>query len=377
MDAEQYATYRNEFASFINPGSLPFASADQLKKYAANSTDWQDALFRHAPVTNVNLSLAGGDDKSRYYLSGNYFSQDGIVLNSGYKKGALRFNFDRTISSKVKFNLTSTLTNSFNNRTLVNTAGGTAGGVIINMLRMNPTIPIYDANGKFIVQNYANIDANSDPLATVDLNGNPIAYAVENINGTHIMRNQINSSLTYQIIPSLQFKTLVGVEYINAWNNSYTPNDLFEQAFLNGTAVKSTNTRYNWINEDYLTYNKDFNPKNSLNVVAGVSYQFFKTESLGAMSTNYFTNAFTYNNLGTGTSETTTSSASQNQLLSAYTRLNAKLLANWLITGTLRVDGSSNFGDNHKYAYFPSAGIAYRLGQESFMQKVKFIDDLN
>jgi TonB-linked SusC/RagA family outer membrane protein len=375
MNALEYATYRNEVSFYNTPTNLPFASAAQLKNYETNSTDWQDALFDRAPLTNVNLSMSGGDANTRFLISANFFDQKGIVINTGYTRNALRFNFDRTISSKLKFNMITSLTKTLNNRTKVNSSG-TNAGVVTSALRMNPTVPIYDASGNFITVNYANSDPDSDPTAAVDLNGNPVAYAYQNVDLTNVFRLQLNTSLSYQIIPSLQLRTFFGVEYTYGGTNAYTPNNLYEQAFYNGTASKSNYLRYNWINETYLTYNKEFNKKNSLNAVLGYSYQMFKNETTGATSTNYFTNAFLYNNLATGVSQNTTSSASQSQLQSVYGRLNAKLFTKLLLTGTLRVDGSSNFGSNHKYAYFPSVGAAYRFGEEKFIKNLGFVDDL-
>lgn len=377
MDARQYAEYRNDVIKNVGaPTAKPFASPATLDYLSNNTTDWQKAMFREAPVSSLQLNMSGGDDKTRFLLSGEYFKQEGIIPNTGFSRANLRFNFDRQISTKLKFGLTTVLGRTLANNTRVNTNGGTAGGVLLNLLRFNPAVPVYDANGNYSYSNNLIKDANSDPGADVDQLGNPIAYAQRVVDANYLNRGQISMFGEYDIRPNLKLKLLLGGEYLNNWQNYYAPYDLFEQAQNIGTASRFNRVRTNWLNENTLTYTQEFGSKFSIAALVGFSFQQFNDESNTATATNFFTNAFTFNNLGAGGAATVTATASQNQLNSYYTRVNARLFDNLLVTGTLRADGSSKFGANYKYGYFPSGAVAYKLADLAFLKNSKVINDL-
>lgn len=378
MNAKEYAEYRNDVVKNTLPaGTKPFASPDILNQLSNNSTDWQDAIFQKAPLINAQLSMSGGDEKSKYYLSGGWFSQEGIVRNTGYERGNLRFNFDRQLSKKFKFGLNTTLTHSSSNRTNVNTLGGTAGGMVLNTIRMNPAMQVYDSAGNFTYKNDVVKDANSSAATTdVDQIGNPVAYADQAVNKNYVNSIQVNTFGEYEIIPGLSLRILLGGEYQNGWGNAFLPNNLFEQATDKGYAAKYSSASYLFSNENNLTYTKIFNENNSLTVLAGASFLKYKNESGSSSGFGFFTNAYSYNNLGAATTSLNSSSSSEYQLASFYGRVQAKLMEKLLLTATLRADGSSKFGSNHKYGYFPSGAIAYKLGDEAFIKNLKFISDL-
>ncbi|MBC7890539.1 MAG: TonB-dependent receptor [Ferruginibacter sp.] len=379
MNAKEYADYRNEIVKNIGaPAAKPFASPAILDYLSTHTTDWQDAMFIKAPLSSLQLNMSGGDEKTKFLISGEYYKQEGIIRNTGFQRGNLRFNFDRQISKKVKFGLTAVLGKTLGNNTLVNTNGGTEGGVLLNLLRLNPAVPVYDSSrsGKYTYSNYFLKDANSDPGSELDQLGNPVAYSERVTNANYLNRGQISMFGEYEIINGLKLKLLLGVKYLNNWQNFYAPFDLFEQAQNVGTASRFNRVRINWLNENNLTYSKDFGSKFNITALAGVSFQKFKDESNTASATNFFTNAFTFNNIGAGAAASVSSSASQNQLHSYYSRINAKLWDNLLLTATVRADGSSKFGENYKYGYFPSGAVAYKLTDVKFIRKLQVISEL-
>lgn len=379
MNARQYAEYRNDAVKNVgSPTAKPFASPAILDYLSTHSTNWQDALLRKAPVSSVQLNMSGGDEKTKYFISTEYYNQQGIIRNTGFQRGALRFNFDREISKKLKFGLTTVLGKTVANNTLVNTNGGTDGGVLLNALRFNPAVPLYDSsgNGNYSYNNYKINDAASDPSSELDQLGNVVAFAERVTNTNHMHRGQISMFGEYEIVAGLKLKLLIGGEYLNNWQNYYAPNNLFEQAQNFGTASRANRVRTNWINENNLTYTKSFGSQHSVTGLVGFSFQKFRDESNSATATNFFTNSFTFNNIGGAAAATVSSFASQNQLHSYYTRLNVKLYNNLLLTGTFRADGSSKFGENNKYGYFPSGAIAYKLGEMAFIRNSNVISDL-
>ncbi|MFP5039532.1 SusC/RagA family TonB-linked outer membrane protein [Parasediminibacterium sp. JCM 36343] len=376
MNARQYAEYRNQINAYTNT-ALPFASPYLLDYYSTHNTDWQDVMFRTAPVTSVNLSLSGGDAKTRYLISGNYFKQQGIVQNTAFSRASLRFNFDREITNKLKFNIITTITKTLNNRTLINTAGGNAGGIVLGVIRTNPVTPVYDSTGNYSYNNIIIKDPSSasDPLAQVEQIGNPLAYEKRSVDQNNSLRMQVNVSLEYEIIKDLKFKTLIGGQYNPGWRDQFVPYDLYEQRSLNGSAAQTNNFSSNWINEDYLTYTKNYSSKYSITALVGTSFQVSQVSSATAYVSNLGTNTFSYNNLGYAGSQGTTSSASKNQLESFFSRVNLKLFTNLLLTANFRADGSSKFGADKKYGYFPSAAAAYKLSNLKWIRKVKIISD--
>src|SRR5258708_4860556 len=144
MNAKQFATYLDQVAT-IQGTALPYSQSaiDGM----GEGTNWQDSLFRHAPISNYSLSLSGGNGDTRYFLSFSYFNQQGVILGSDYKRGALRFNLDRKVSNKIRVGFNSQLSQDFQNIANVNTNGGSTGGTLLDALLISPIIPVHDSTG--------------------------------------------------------------------------------------------------------------------------------------------------------------------------------------------------------------------------------------
>ena len=280
MNAKEYAQYRNDVIKNTGaPGTLPFASDALLNYFSNHTTDWQDAMFRNAPMSNVQLNMNGGDDKTRYFLSGGWFKQDGILINSDFQRANLRFNFDRQINQRLKFGFTSLLAHTGGNRTNTVPTGITTGATILNALVMNPAIPVFDSTGNYSYDNNVISDPNSSAAPTdVYLLGNPVAFANKSINSSHLNHTQQSMFAEYDIVKGLKLKVLLGGEYLNYWTNSYIPYELFEESFDHGNASRYTEVKWNWLNENNLTYTKNFNTHHSMTLLGGVSFQKFHDE---------------------------------------------------------------------------------------------------
>lgn len=377
MNARQYAEYRNDVTKNLDPISLPFASDAVLNYLSTHTTNWQDQIFHNAPISNIQLSMSGGDDKTRWLLSGGWFKQDGIIINSGFQRANVRFNFDRQINQRFKVGFTSLLGHTSSNRSNIVPTGVTTGATVLEALAMNPATPVYDSLGNYTYQNLVVTDNQSSAQQTdVYQIGNPVAYSRRSINTNYLNHVQQTVFGEYEIISGLKLRIMFGGEYLNSWNNSYIPYELFEESFDHGNAARYHEVKWNWLNENNLTYTKSLGTRSSITALVGTSFQKFHDEYSQTIATGFFTNAFTFNNLGAGTSVTANSSASENQLVSFYGRVNAKLWNNLLVTATIRADGSSKFGENHKYGYFPSGAIAYKLGEEKFIKDLNIFSEL-
>lgn len=374
MDATQFATYLDSVTAQSNRLSngnvaLPYTPA-QISSLG-KGTNWEKAVLRNAPIQSYQLSLNGGTTDSRYNLSGNYFEQQGIVINTWFRRGTLRFNFDKTISPKVRMGLASQFAFSSQNQALINTNGGAAGGIMYDALRFNPAIPVKDSTGAYT---YAN-----GPNPYVDLAGNPVAYALNATNKTNNFRGLINSFLEYEIIKGLKYKALVGADVEYTTLDFFTPSTLYlsTQNTSTGNAIKNANTNYSWVNENTLTYDKKINDNNVLNAVGGISFQVFQQGTLSGSANGFFTNDLGTNNLSIGATPLVPASSQQkNTLASYFGRVNYRLFEKYLFTATMRADGSSRFGVGNKWGYFPSGAFAWRMIDENFIRDMHTFSDL-
>lgn len=230
-------------------------------------TDWQDVIFRVAPVRNLQLSSAGGTEKARFMISGGYFSQEGIIINSDYNRFNLRVNVDAQIAKRVKIG-TSTY-GSYGYGRFANTESHYGqGGILSNVLSAAPTIPVYDADGNY----YFNQADVTDGLGFLQ---NVLAVS----NGTEDRRKAMdiftNNFIEIDLGNDLAFKSTVGINYnsnaIRLWRSSAVPN--FTSLNYPATAGATKTEALNWLNENTLNYNKVFDQKHFINGIVGFTAQ--------------------------------------------------------------------------------------------------------
>ena len=375
MNGREFATYldsvtvqNNRNNGTKNPLNYSAAQIAAL----GEGTNWQDKILRPGKISNYQLSISGGNADSQYNFSAGYFNQEGIVINSGFERGTLRFNFDKIISPRIKMGYTSQLAFSSQNDALVNTVGGSAGGTVYDALRFNPVLPVRDSTGVYTYRN-------DDPNRVVDAAGNPVAYAENVVDRRTTLRALLTGFGEYEIIDGLKLRMSIGTD-INYFTRDYfTPSYLYisTQNTASGSAQKNANTNISWVNENTLSYDKQINNKNFISAVGGVSVQVFKQNTFNAAANNFFTNQLGTDNLGiAGTTLPNSTNAAKNTLASFFGRVNYQFNNKYLFTVTMRADGSSRFGDGNKWGYFPSGAFAWRIINEDFIQKMKVFSDL-
>lgn len=331
------------------------------------STDWQDEIFRTAYSQNHALSFSGGNDKSTYHASLGYSDQQGIVHNSGLEK----LNGSIKVSQKA-FNDRLLLTGSLiasqqmDSRMPITEASGSGyeGDLIISSLKLNPTFPIYNTDGTY----YQHSLDQRNPVAMMNL-------IDDKTNTTRILAN-ISAEL--EIIKNLKYKMNIGLDKTVAERRvnqnqqlSYLPNK--GEANINGISAD------NKLIESYLTYMTKLNNKHNFNFLLGHSYQTINATSNNLNVKGFVVEDIKYtDNLGYGnfSAANVSSGAYSRELQSFFGRVNYTLMDKYLFTFTGRYDGSSKFGTNNKYGFFPSAAAAWRVMEEDFMQNVKAISNL-
>ncbi|GAB2777709.1 TonB-dependent receptor [Rhabdobacter roseus] len=358
LNAQEYMELTNERARNIG-GNVPYPD---FSRWTAD-TDWQDAIFRPAPISNYTLTFSGGSESSRYSISGNWFDQQGIVEGSSFQRGSVRLNLDNQLSSKLSLstNITASRAMTDQARTSINFTNG----IVYSALVAPPVAPITNPDGS-----YFNIG--TVPTADPAWN-NPVVLAEGFSNGLVANRFLGNTNLTYSILPDLTFSVRLGLDYTVNRRDRYLSR-LLPGSTGNATITGSDNSTY--LNENILSYRKQFN-NHSLNAVGGFTWQETMASSFSANSQNFALDIFGTDNLGAGsTLGAPTSSRSLNTLLSWLGRVNYVFNDKYLLTVSARADGSSRFGTGNKWGFFPSAALAWRLSEEAFLKQVDWLSEL-
>ncbi len=329
------------------------------------NTDWQDLIFQKGRILNTQLSFSGGTDAVRYYVSGALYDQEGIITNSSYKRFSVTSNIDFTATNwlKVGLNLFARSDKTLGVRTQEGTGGSGGTGVVAGAFKFGPDQPLFRPDGTY-------------SLAVIgDPHDNPYAVANELENETKGSLYQYNFYADASLLKNLKFKTTFGAFSNNRRTGEFTPTTLNAGRNVGGDASINNEIRNSYINENFLTYTNTFAKQHKLTVLGGFSYQKFVSEDFGARSQSFLSNSVSFRNLAGGSvSLPGNSSLSESQLASYYGRANYNFADRYLLTVNARYDGSSNFSKNNKWAFFPSAALAWNMKNERFMQNVRSIN---
>ena len=364
MDASQFAKLYDEAGFNADSAYVPlYPNPDSLGK----GTDWQSEIYRNAPIQNYQVSFSGSNEKTTYALSLGYYKQGGIIYGSDFKRYSFRLNLDRKISDKLSGGSNLSCTQTISNTVPTDTPGGFFPGVVNTSLIFNPALPVYDANGQYTL---------TDPNADAWLD-NPVAVtrdvdAVDKVN-----RLLGNAYLEYSIVKDLKFRTSLGVDIYHSIQDMYTPRYVYSGSFNDGQARFATSDFQNYIFDNTLTYNKTWNNIHKFNMMAGFTYQNNTSRTFIDIATGFPNDILGYYGIQNATNMPTVyASFSESAVVSYLGRINYNLKDKYLFTVTGRVDGSSKFGANNRYATFPSAAVAWRASEEDFLKNVGEISNL-
>ena len=343
-------------------GNGPIFLDDDISRIGTG-TDWQEEIYRSAPVWNHNLSASGGDDKTTFFASLNYFDQEGVIKNSGIEKYIARINLERGFGEKVTMgiNINSSLVKDNNNVDGLNI--NEEAGPIYSALLYDPTEPIFRNDGSF----------NQSPNLTIN---NPVSL-IEGISSKNeTNRTMGNIYVQYDITSDLNAKLNFGSDRQTARRDIYNSTLTFAGEAANGIANIAVLERSNVLLEYTMTYNKTLNENHVINVLGGVTYQDFVNRSFSGTISTFPSDALNTDNLSLGDTgnDDLNSNKGQNSLLSYLGRVNYNLFNKYLFTASMRADGSSRFGENNKFGYFPSFAFGWKLAEEAFIPDL--FDDL-
>ena len=328
------------------------------------NTDFQDAIFTTAPIQNYQLSVSGGNENARYFVSGGYFDQEGIVKSSGFERFSARANVDVDVSEKVKIGLHLTPTYSIND--LASAEGHWAGNGAINAaLAIMPIFPLRTPDGGYGSQ--------------VDF-----GYGMPTISSPYAIVNEYQGELRqlrllgnvfgeYEIIEGLTFRTSIGTDINTYRTNTYSPTIIDRQG---NPSVANFNTaqEVNWLNENTLNFSRLIDEDHNVGALLGVTIQKEMWETSSIEATNFPNDIIPTLNAGQVTAGG--SRAEEWSLLSYLGRVNYTFKDKYLATATIRTDGSSRFGQDTRWGVFPSASLGWRISEENFMQNIATVSDL-
>jgi TonB-linked SusC/RagA family outer membrane protein len=361
LDAAGFAQYQNMIRT--NAGDAPYAQGTE-------NTDWQEEIYRMGNTQNHQLSVSGGGDNVNYYISGTYFDQKGIVVNSDFERIQFLANVDAQINDRIKIGLNSVYSRSDQNGVSTQSSGSDAIGsvngggddVVGLAFRFAPDVGRFNSDGNFS-QNTVGDDIE-----------NPWAVATQISNNTKTDNSRTNVYADINILEGLSFKSTLGLRSQGS-NQSYFKPQTFVLSAGGGFLENVTRTQL--LSENYLTYTRPIG-LGSVTATAGHSFQRNTTEGFEAGARELFSDVFATHNLEVGQIDqrTVDSRFSESKIESVFGRVNLDWADKYLFTATVRRDGASNFAANNRFAVFPSFAVGWKVSRESFLVNNSTISNL-
>ncbi len=349
MNLQQYAAYYQE----IGGETIEEFERPEL---LGEGTDWQEEVFRPAGMQNYQMTLAGGNKRTQYAFSASYHFREGIVVGSDFDRLSGKINLDHSFSDKLKIGNSFLVARTNENITF----NDNSSGVVYTALLMVPNAPVRNADGSF-----------AGPQEEISLSfDNPVARALETNDISTRTRILSNVYLEFKPLPSLTYRTEFGSDLNFTHHHTFYPSFQRGSFFGKSALRKNFNQSYFWINKHLLTFDKSFAEKHKVTLLGGFEAQAGRYDWVYAARENLPNNELQQLALGDAGQQTNNGGAGHWALLSYFGRLNYSYDDRYLLTSTFRVDGSSRFGPNNRYGFFPSAAFAWKISNEKFMQSV-------
>ncbi|MDB4914787.1 MAG: TonB-dependent outer membrane protein SusC/RagA [Gemmatimonadetes bacterium] len=378
LNAKEFAQFANAWAQAQTTPTTPFGNVDSV----GTGTNWQDQIFRSAPMSSVQLGLTGGtvgDNATRYAVSGGVLQQTGIVYGSDFKRMSLRGNLSQAIGSKL--NIGSNLLVSRVSSASVPTDGSfnAGAGAVGAAIQYLPIMSVRRTDGAYTLV------ASDCPtvLTAIGIScgniPNPVASAFDITDKLGDTRVLAGVTGDYALGRGFSFRTNIGADLSNRTRDTYYPRSTLQGASLNGRAIRGTLNSTSWLNEYTLNYQASIGDLHRFQAVAGYTRQQQDQVREQLNNSNFVSDVTGYESIGSGNQAggpTLSSGTTRTALASYLGRINYTLADKYLFTVTSRRDGSSRFGADHRWGVFPSAALGWRVSEEPFMRRFTNIDQL-
>ncbi len=356
LNGAQYVEWYKEKA--LNDGDpIP----DFVKKWDGTSTNWQDVIYRTAPFQNYTISATGGTDKMSYLFSAGYVDQQDILLKAGFKKFTARAKMDFHPSKRISLGINIAPSYTIQK---ISAPDDDYSSLTGSAVLLPPIIPVRDKDGKLA-------DPNSYHVLNKEMS-NPIEIANKYHNKTKNTFLLANMYAEIEIVKGLTFKSTLGA---NITHNKFR---LYQEP-MRGQALSpvtyldlNSGQTVNWLNENTITFKRNFNQVHALTLLLGNTEQKTTYENVDANANTFPSDLGRTINFGS--TKNASSGDGGNTLLSYFARLNYAYKGKYLLTATVRRDGSSRFGSDRRWGTFPSLAVGWNLSEESFMSEAAFVD---
>lgn len=330
-----------------------YPSLIEIQQGKWSNTDWADLCMRTAVVNNTTATLSHSTDKAAINLSLNYFDDEGVYKKDNFRKGNVTLNGSYKLAKNFTLQTSNIL--SIHKRHVNNTLE----------YGRNPLWPVYDEDGNYFVASETDF-------------GHPLIIS-DNVKNETQGRDLISSlAAEWEIVEGLKIRTQLNYNYSTSVQDVYNASNTSQEAHdMNGIAQMNNSLSQDVLSETYVTFQRTFADRHNLSVMAGHSFDYNMGRTLGTTAYDFVNDALGNENMGAGNPQKNVinNTYQNSKLLSFYGRLNYVLDDKYLFTFTMRADGSSKFGKNNKWGYFPSGAVSWKLHNEPWMQKLNVFDE--
>lgn len=329
------------------------------------STNWEKQVLRTGKINQFDLSITGGNDKTKFYASGSYSKQDGIIVKNSFERISSRLNVDHKASDKVSLGINFSMARTFNTRLSNDNAFSTP----MQIVALSPISPVIDPRTGEYTDSYNG--------AVVTQYYNPLLSIKYTDNNTEVYRSIGNVYGQWNILPSLSFRSEYGYDMLFQNEEQYYGKETARNntTAVNGEAYKTNTLMFNYSTNNFFSFNKNINDLHDIQAVGGMSYQQSKRNYMDATARSFPSNS--YKMLVSGATKADANSTETFfSFLSYFGRLNYKFSNKYLFGFTGRVDASSRFGANNRYGFFPSASVGWIVSEEEFIKDIPQISYL-
>lgn len=375
LDLMTGAEYRQFVQDLVSAGETRLAT--RLANMGSADTNWEDELLHTGITHSHNVSFAGGSQSTRYRASLNYMDQEGVVISNGFERIQGRLNAAHdAFGGRLRLGLNLSSSHMINDYLPYENTGGFEGGVFTNMVIYDPTRPVMftdPATGEEVFYEQFCTSTGCTPQRLEQRN--PVALAEQVADEGKTTRTLGNVTAAFDLFPGLTAQMNLGADRSNGIRRTYLPRSSPVGAQFEGRARQISRDLSSLTLQTFLTAQRRLFDAHDVELVAGYEYNEYSTNEFGAEGQGFSTDAFGYYNLGGGNTLVKPFSwAEESKLVSFFSRANYSLADKYFLTGVLRYDGSSRFGEGNKWALFPAISASWRLSEESFLQGRWFSD---
>lgn len=361
---------QKDWQSYVEGRFTRYSAGNEDWKKGKINTNWQDEAFQHAPISQYDLNVSGGTDKTKVYLSGQYLDQTGILIGNRFKRLSARLNIDQQVRNWLSVGMNMNFARSKNYRLSDDDQFSTP----LQIVALSPITPVIDPRTG--LTSGALDLSTGKPNTNYPLYFNPLLASEDAYYNTLVNRTFGNVYLNATITSGLVFRSELGMDQLNQTEDSYfgrlTARDI---GVPDGSGSYATTQSLHYTTNNYFNYKKTFADVHDLEATVGMSYEDESYDFSEADAEEFPSDA--YKKLNAGASKTGASSSSTTStLVSYFARANYKFNDKYLVTLSDRIDGSSRFGANNKYGSFPAASVGWIISEEKFLQDSRFLNFL-